>query len=190
MLAQQLFVRLDAETATVHRRHRDRVELEVELVDARVGDDVHAQPRRQGLVLGIADQVQEAVVHIVHPHDRRGRLGAVHTRIVELGAGGRLDGTGESGLPDGDGASERRAPELPGREPRRALRGQHRTEVQLQVPRVVRQMIADLLEGHGQATFRVSSPFCQLQGQSSSVCNASSTRSTSCGERPTLRSVM
>ena len=40
-----------------------------------------------------------------------------------------------------------------------------------------------------QAAFRTSSPFCQLQGQSSSVCSASSTRSTSCGLRPTLRSL-
>src|SRR5262245_20982434 len=35
---------------------------------------------------------------------------------------------------------------------------------------------------------RMSSPFCQLHGQSSSLCNASSTRSTSCGLRPTDRS--
>src|SRR5207248_660017 len=39
------------------------------------------------------------------------------------------------------------------------------------------------------ATTSVSSPFCQLQGQSSSVCRASSTRRTSCGLRPTDRSV-
>ena len=39
------------------------------------------------------------------------------------------------------------------------------------------------------AVLMTSSPFCQLQGQSSSVCSASSTRSTSCGFRPTLMSV-
>ena len=39
------------------------------------------------------------------------------------------------------------------------------------------------------AVLMTSSPFCQLQGQSSSVCSASSTRSTSCGLRPTLMSV-
>src|SRR6185437_11104418 len=39
------------------------------------------------------------------------------------------------------------------------------------------------------ATLRVSSPWCQLQGQSSSVCSASSTRRTSAGLRPTDPSV-
>src|SRR5271157_2309450 len=38
-------------------------------------------------------------------------------------------------------------------------------------------------------TCSVSWPFCQLQGQSSSVWSASSTRRTSCGFRPTERSV-
>src|ERR1700733_8992386 len=40
-----------------------------------------------------------------------------------------------------------------------------------------------------QATLRVSSPWLQLHGHSSSVCNASSTRSTSAGLRPTEPSV-
>ena len=40
-----------------------------------------------------------------------------------------------------------------------------------------------------QAALSVSSPCFQLQGHSSSVCSASSTRSTSSGLRPTDRSV-
>ena len=39
------------------------------------------------------------------------------------------------------------------------------------------------------AAFSVCSPCVQLQGHSSSVCSASSTRSTSAGLRPTLPSV-
>ena len=39
------------------------------------------------------------------------------------------------------------------------------------------------------AAFSVSPPTSRLQGQSSSVCNASSTRSVSFGARPTLRFV-
>ena len=42
---------------------------------------------------------------------------------------------------------------------------------------------------HLDAGLRTASPFCQLQGQSSSVCSASSTRRTSCGLRPTERSL-
>src|SRR6202008_4787618 len=83
--------------------------------------------------------------------------------------------------------------------------GEHRAEIQLQVARVVGQRITDLfyvhqcLLGDGgpcgppaaphQAAFNVSSPCFQLHGHSSSVCSASSTRSTSSGLRPTFRSV-
>ena len=50
------------------------------------------------------------------------------------------------------------------------------------VPQVIRAVCA-------YAAFRVSPPTERLHGQSSSVCNASSTRSVSCGLRPTLRLV-
>ena len=74
---------------------------------------------------------------------------------------------------------------------------QHGPEVQLQVACVVRaashRECASERSRRGSmaphAAFSVSSPFFQLQGHSSSVCSASSTRSTSSGLRPTFRSV-
>jgi hypothetical protein len=64
-----------------------RPQLEVDLVDARIGDDVHPQPRRQGAVLLVLHQVQGAVVDVVHAHDGGGGLGRVHRLGRE--AGGR-----------------------------------------------------------------------------------------------------
>src|SRR5699024_12792688 len=59
-----------------------------------------------------------------------------------------------------------------------------------EVKRVGRLTDRELESAEGnQATFRTSSPGCQLQGHSSSVCSASRTRRTSRGLRPTFMSV-
>jgi len=50
-IGQDLSWLSDAHAATIIRRHRPGSELEVHLVDARLADHVHPQPRRQGLVV-------------------------------------------------------------------------------------------------------------------------------------------
>ena len=74
-LAQLLLVAVQAHAAAVDRRHRHGPELEVVLVDAGVGDDVHAQLGGKRRVLAVLHQVERAVVDVVHAHDGGGRLG-------------------------------------------------------------------------------------------------------------------
>jgi multidrug efflux pump subunit AcrB len=87
---------------------------------------------------------------------------------------------------------------------RRTFRRQHAAKVQLDVPGIFAEAVLQFFHAHTisyrnrwphghrhdvYAIFSVSLPFSQLQGHSSSVCNASSTRITSFTLRPTFRSV-
>ena len=56
VLAQYLLVRLDAHAAAVHRRNGERPELEIGLLDAGLGQRVHAQARRHRAVVVLADE--------------------------------------------------------------------------------------------------------------------------------------
>ena len=56
VLAQHLLVRLDAHAAAVHRRNGERPKLEIGLLDARLGQRVHAQARRHRAVVVLADE--------------------------------------------------------------------------------------------------------------------------------------
>jgi LysR family transcriptional regulator, hydrogen peroxide-inducible genes activator len=56
VLAQHLLVRLDAHAAAVHRRNGERPELEIGLLDAGLGQRVHAQARRHRAVVVLADE--------------------------------------------------------------------------------------------------------------------------------------
>src|SRR5690349_19121649 len=49
-LAQGVLVRFQAVLAAVDRRHRERPQLEIGLVDARIADDLHAQSGPQVVV--------------------------------------------------------------------------------------------------------------------------------------------
>ena len=68
-----ILMRLDAAAATVDRGNRERPQLEIELLDTGIGDDVHAQPRRHRLEVRMLRQVGEAVIDVVHRHDRGSR---------------------------------------------------------------------------------------------------------------------
>ena len=55
--------------ASVDRRDGEGPQLEVRVVDTRIGDDVHPQPGAQVVVLA-AKECAGAVEHIVHAHNR------------------------------------------------------------------------------------------------------------------------
>src|SRR5690606_35260832 len=58
-LAHRLLVTEHAARTAVDRGNRERVELEVGLVDSRVADHLHAQPGGHARVLLLADQMHE-----------------------------------------------------------------------------------------------------------------------------------
>src|SRR5690606_1111616 len=60
-LAQHLLVRVEAHAAAVDGGDREGPELEVDLVDARVADDVHPQAGAQVAILVVRQQVTGAV---------------------------------------------------------------------------------------------------------------------------------
>ena len=140
---------------------------------------------------GLADDVAEPVVDVVHPHQGRRREGVLDHGLADGAPGVREDGLEQAGVARRGRRSDRDAPALPGGE---APVGEHRLEVQLDVPGEVREGLPDRLDavvgtGGRHATSSVASPFFQLQGQSSSVCRASRTRRTSSTLRPTERSL-
>src|SRR5580698_5196278 len=183
----RLLVRLHAALAAVDGAHRQAEELEVDLAAGWFGDAVHSQAGRLLAVDVTADEVAEPVVDVVHPHQRRCGGGVLHHRAVGLPARLGDDGSAKLRVAGGDRRGDRRPPALRRRE--RAL-GQHTLQVQLQIARGLGDGVAQVVERrHRQAISSVGSPRCQLQGQSSSVWSASSTRSTSSTLRPTSRSV-
>ena len=115
--------------------------------------------------------------------------------------GDHFEATRKGTVARGNRGSERHRPDLPLAQARCPLWRKHRTQIEREIPSVLGNGIANLFESHrfsalqllvtgpAHATLSVSCPDFQLQGQSSSVCSASSTRSTSSGLRPTLRSV-
>src|SRR5665213_386486 len=68
-----MLMRLHAHAAAIDRRDGERPQLEIDAVHAGIGDRLHAQPRRQAAILLVADEMGEAVVDVVHPHQRRRR---------------------------------------------------------------------------------------------------------------------
>jgi hypothetical protein len=73
-MQHDLLMRLHAHAAAIDGRDGERPQLEIHLVDAGLGHDVHAQLGRHGWVVA-ADQVGEAVIDVVHAHDRGRGLG-------------------------------------------------------------------------------------------------------------------
>jgi hypothetical protein len=71
------------------------------------------------------NQVQEAVVDVVHAHDRRGGARGLGLHRFELLRCGGLDHADELGVAGGDRGGECGHPQLRLREARRALRRQH-----------------------------------------------------------------
>ncbi len=82
--AHHFFVCSDAHAATVDRRNRQRPQLEVFLRSAGHADHVHAQLGGQAHILVVFREVQEAVVDVVHAHDRGRRLGGGEIRRRQL----------------------------------------------------------------------------------------------------------
>src|SRR5690606_21829278 len=80
--AQFPLVAVHAGAAAVDRGGDERVKLEVLCRHARATDDVHAQPGRHRPELGIADEVGEAVIDVVHAHDRCGRPRGFDRRVI------------------------------------------------------------------------------------------------------------
>src|SRR5215475_5376251 len=85
MLEQRSLVGGNARPAAVDGRDRERQQLKILFVDARVADDVHSQPRRHLRVLGVLYEVQEPVVDVVHTHYRGRRTGTIDVGGVKMG---------------------------------------------------------------------------------------------------------
>src|SRR3546814_19638147 len=62
LLHHDLLMAVDARAAAVDGGDGEREELEVQRIDARVGDHVHAQLRRHGRIVLLRSQMDEAVV--------------------------------------------------------------------------------------------------------------------------------
>src|SRR6185312_7158618 len=184
----------------VDRRHREAPQLEVRLLHAGIGDDVHPQSRAQVVVLAV-EKAPATVEHVVHGHDRCGS----QRRVVCLGG----QGVGRLGanlvehlrVPGSRGARQQRAPQLLLVELGRAT---NRAQVELEVLGVLRQRFFEVFYAHlassvdlmrsglnqadclsSSVASSVGSPLRQLQAHSSSDCRASRTRSTSSTLRPT-----
>ncbi|MCU0675990.1 MAG: hypothetical protein MUE69_24755 [Myxococcota bacterium] len=99
--------------AAVDGADREAEELEGDLVARGLGDAVHAQARGElvvGFDLAAFDEVSEAVVDVVHAHERGGGLRVVGGGLADLAGGVGHHGVGEHVLTDRVGARERDAP--------------------------------------------------------------------------------
>src|SRR5258708_2637816 len=180
-------MRADAHLAAVDGAYGEAEELEIGFVRGRFGDALHPQARRLLVVRRLADHVAEAVVDIVHGHERCGG-----ERIVDDGVAGFVAGISEHGVEQltvasGGRRSDRHPPPLRRRE-RAGL--QHALQIELGIARVLRHTRAQRFDGahDAYAAPSVCWPGRQLHGQSSSLCRASSARITSSTLRPTDRS--
>src|SRR5690606_31925071 len=149
VLGERFLVRVHAHAATVDRRHRERGEFEVDLLDARPGHDVHAQAGAHRRVFLVAHEVGEAIIDVVHRHDR-GR-GARAVDLVGAEYLGRTfpDRVDEWRVARGDRARERDDRDLLRAEARRTGFAQHGFEVEAQVLRIVGNLCGDLFDAHG-----------------------------------------
>ena len=137
-----------ARPATIDRGDCQRIQLEVGLVDAGIADDIHPQLGRQLAVLGVLDEMHEAVVDVVHAHDRGRGARSGDVLGVERLPRERLDLADENGIAGGDCRRERNASDLSLVESRRALAGEHRRQIQAQILGVLGNQILDVRQIH------------------------------------------
>ena len=176
---------------------------------------VHPEARRQRLIFRVRDEVDEAVIDIVHRHHRRCSTRGVRGWLAELAFGLGLGGGNDRAVARSVGAGEEEAVFALIAE---RLVGEQGRDVEPKILRIIGKDVGELVQGHDvlrcsrkrgaeteslraplevllrgrlpgvQAAGRSTSwPSVQLHGQSSSVCSASRTRNVSCGFRPTLR---
>ena len=82
------------------------------LLVADLGDALHPEPRRLLRVLLAADQMPEAVVDVVHPHQGRRRLGVLDHRGSDVRRRVLQRGLAELRIAAGDGRGHRHTPDL------------------------------------------------------------------------------
>ncbi len=75
---------VDAHAAAIDGRHGQRPQFKINLVNAGIADDIHAQPGWHGAVILVGCQMHEAIIDIVHAHDRCGCLCSLNDGGVNL----------------------------------------------------------------------------------------------------------
>ncbi len=98
MLSQLFVVRLDAQAATVDGRYGQTKKLEIKFLNPGIPDDIHAQPRRQPGIFGVAHQMEKTIVDVIHSHDGRRGARRGHMRVIQMRQGQCLNAARERNI--------------------------------------------------------------------------------------------